>query len=88
MAKAAAAGGAGIEDARARGFFGRIFLFLRQVLAELKKVVTPTGRELANYVIIVLIFVAFMLLLISGLDFLFGKGAFWLFGNGQSMTGQ
>ena len=48
MAKAAAAGGAGIEDARARGFFGRIFLFLRQVLAELKKVVTPTGRELVN----------------------------------------
>lgn len=64
------------------GFFGRIFQFLREVIAELKKVTTPTGKELVQYVIIVLLFVAFMLLLISGLDYLFGQGAFWIFGNG------
>lgn len=64
------------------GFFGRIFQFLREVIAELKKVTTPTGKELVQYVIIVLLFVAFMLLLISGLDYLFGQGSFWIFGNG------
>lgn len=66
------------------GFFGRIFQFLREVFAELKKVTTPTGKELVQYVIVVLAFVVFMLLLISGLDYLFGQGAFWLFGNGIS----
>ena len=71
------------ESTRRRGFFGAIFQFMREVIGELKKVVTPTGRELVNYVIIVLIFVAFMMLLISGLDFAFGKGAFWLFGTGE-----
>ncbi|WP_129359245.1 MULTISPECIES: preprotein translocase subunit SecE [Micrococcaceae] len=84
MARAAAAGAAE-EDASTekRGFFGRIFLFFKQVIAELKKVVSPTKRELLNYVIIVLVFVAFMLLLIFGLDYLFGQGAFWLFGDGS-----
>lgn len=65
-----------------RGFFGRILQFLREVIAELRKVVTPTGGELVNYVLVVLVFVAFMLLLIFGLDWLFGQGAFWLFGDG------
>ena len=65
-----------------RGFFGRIFAFLREVIAELKKVTTPTGRELIGYFLAVLLFVVVMLLLISGLDYLFGQGAFWIFGNG------
>lgn len=69
------------EQSRRTGFFGAVLRFFREVVAELKKVVTPTRRELVNYVIIVLIFVAFMMLLISGLDFLFGQGAFWLFGS-------
>ena len=64
------------------GFFGRIFAFLREVFAELKKVTTPTGRELVGYFFGVLFFVVVMLLLISGLDYLFGQGAFWIFGNG------
>ena len=64
------------------GFFGRIFAFLREVIAELKKVTTPTGRELIGYFLAVLLFVVIMLLLISGLDYLFGQGAFWIFGNG------
>jgi preprotein translocase, secE subunit len=48
----------------------------------LKKVTTPTGRELIGYFLAVLLFVVVMLLLISGLDYLFGQGAFWIFGNG------
>ncbi|MEX3610329.1 preprotein translocase subunit SecE [Rothia sp. LK2588] len=88
MAKTAADGTAttqrvgNAEENKRRGFFGRIIQFLREVFAELKKVTTPTGRELFNYVVIVLFFVLFMMLLIFGLDWLFGQGAFWLFGNG------
>lgn len=68
------------------GFFGRIFQFLREVIAELKKVTTPTRKELFNYVVIVLIFVALMILLIFGLDYFFGQAAFWVFGNGTVQT--
>ncbi|MDO4252420.1 MAG: preprotein translocase subunit SecE [Rothia sp. (in: high G+C Gram-positive bacteria)] len=65
-----------------RGFFGRIFQFIREVFIELRKVTTPTGKELVNYVAVVLVFVVFMMLLIFGLDWIFGQGAFWVFGNG------
>ncbi len=84
MAESSAARAAGTEPdtSQRSGFFARIFTFLREVIAELKKVTTPTRRELVQYVIIVLVFVTFMMLLISGLDYLFGQGAFWLFGNG------
>lgn len=84
MAKSIAARTADSHEGEEKklGFFGRIFQFLREVIGELKKVTTPTGKELVQYVVIVLIFVAFMLLLISGLDYLFGQGAFWIFGNG------
>ena len=78
----AAESGASSKSDEKRGFFGRIFAFLREVIAELKKVTTPTGRELIGYFLAVLLFVVVMLLLISGLDYLFGQGAFWIFGNG------
>ena len=68
---------------RKRGFFGRIWLFIRQVVGELKKVVTPSRRDLVNYVLVVLVFVAFMMVLISLLDLAFGQLALWLFGNGD-----
>ncbi|MEV0868749.1 preprotein translocase subunit SecE [Brachybacterium paraconglomeratum] len=45
-----------------------IGLFIRQVIAELRKVVVPSRRELVLYSITVLLFVAFMILLIFGLD--------------------
>jgi preprotein translocase subunit SecE len=64
-----------------RGFFGRIILFVRQVIAELRKVVTPTRRELVRFTITVLTFVVIMILIVTGLDFLFGTGAVWVFGD-------
>jgi preprotein translocase subunit SecE len=48
--------------------FLAIGLFIRQVIAELRKVVVPSRRELILYSITVLLFVAFMILLIFGLD--------------------
>ncbi len=62
-----------------RGFVGRIMLFIRQVLAELGKVVTPTRRELVRFTITVLVFVVIMMLIVTALDLLFGAGAVSVF---------
>ncbi|WP_403023003.1 preprotein translocase subunit SecE [Salinibacterium sp. GXW1014] len=70
------------ERATRRGPFGRLALFLRQVIAELKKVVTPTRKELISYTAVVLVFVVIMMALVSGLDFLFGFVVAYVFGNG------
>lgn len=67
-----------------RGPFGRMWLFLRQVVDELKKVVVPTRRELTNYTLVVLVFVIVVILIVTGLDWLFGTGADWLFGGGDA----
>jgi len=67
---------------RKRGFFGRIALFLRQVVDELRKVVTPTREELVKLTGIVLAFVIFMIALVSLLDLVFGWGASFVFGDG------
>lgn len=71
------------ESPRKRGFFGRIALFLRQVVDELKKVVTPTREELMKLTGVVLVFVIFMILLVTLLDFVFGSGASLVFGDGS-----
>ena len=74
------------ERAVRRSPFARIALFIRQVINELKKVVTPTRRELFSYTGVVLAFVVIMMALVSGLDFVFGLGVQYVFGNGP--TGQ
>jgi preprotein translocase subunit SecE len=63
-----------------RGVFSRLVLFLRQVVAELKKVVRPTRHELITYTSVVLVFVLAVMLYVSGLDFAFGKLVLWAFG--------
>jgi len=70
------------ERAERRGPFARIALFLRQVVNELKKVVTPTRRELFSYTGVVLAFVIIMMALVYGLDYGFGWLVAWVFGNG------
>ncbi|MCZ2402116.1 preprotein translocase subunit SecE [Paenarthrobacter sp. Z7-10] len=62
------------------GFFARMALFFRQVIGELRKVVTPTRKELINYTIVVLVFVAIMMAIVTGLDLAFGKAVLWIFG--------
>jgi preprotein translocase subunit SecE len=61
-----AAGGA--ASVKKLGFFGRIALFFRQVIGELRKVVTPTRKELFKFTGVVLVFVAIMMALVYGLD--------------------
>ena len=68
------------DRAARRNPFARFTLFIRQVLAELKKVVTPTRRELFSFTVVVLVFVIIMMTLVWGLDQLFGWLVLWLFG--------
>jgi preprotein translocase subunit SecE len=69
------------ERAQRRGPFGRLALFIRQVIGELRKVVTPTRRELLSYTGVVLVFVVIMMALVSGLDFGFSALVNFLFGD-------
>jgi len=50
------------------------------VVAELRKVIWPTRKQLVTYTIVVLIFVSFMIALVAGLDFVFSQGVAFLFG--------
>jgi preprotein translocase subunit SecE len=68
------------DDAASPGVFARLALFLRQVVAELKKVVRPTRTELVTYTSVVLVFVLTVMLIVSGLDFVFGQLVLWAFG--------
>jgi preprotein translocase subunit SecE len=70
-----------------RSSWARLVLFLRQVLDELSKVVTPTRKELINYTLVVLVFVIIMMSFVSVLDLLFGWGVSWIFGDGRSLFG-
>ncbi len=56
------------DRAQRRNPFARLILFIRQVIAELKKVVTPTRRELVTYTGVVLVFVIIMMGIVWGLD--------------------
>ncbi|AKT51265.1 preprotein translocase subunit SecE [Arsenicicoccus sp. oral taxon 190] len=71
-------GGARQQQAR-RGFFGRIALFIAQVLDELRKVVRPTRDELVTYTTVVMVFVIAIMLFCAALDYGIGKLVFWAF---------
>jgi len=75
------------EGNSGRSTLARLTLFLRQVLDELSKVVTPTRRELVNYTLVVLVFVLIMMAFVSVIDLLFGWGVSWVFGDGRSLFG-
>ncbi|MEV5653044.1 preprotein translocase subunit SecE [Nocardia sp. NPDC052254] len=60
--------------------FKRLVKFLREVIAELRKVIWPNRKQMVTYTSVVLVFVVFMVAFISGLDVAFIKGVNWLFG--------
>jgi preprotein translocase subunit SecE len=55
-------------------------LFLRQVAAELRKVIWPTRNELVTYTTAALMFVVVMSAIVLSLDYGFTKLIFWVFG--------
>ena len=60
--------------------FMRIGLFIKQIIDELRKVVTPTRKELVLWSIAVFIFLIFLMLFVTGLDFGLGKLVMLVFG--------
>lgn len=54
--------------------------FIRQVIAELRKVVYPTQQQLVTYFFVVMVFVLVMIAIVTLLDLGFGKLVFQLFG--------
>ncbi|HEY9476854.1 MAG TPA: preprotein translocase subunit SecE [Microbacteriaceae bacterium] len=73
-----------IDSATRRGPFGRMVLFLRQVVQEMRKVITPTRKELFTYTGVVLVFVAIMMALVAGFDLVFGTAVGYIWGNGPT----
>jgi len=55
-------------------------LFVSQILDELRKVVRPTRSELWNYTLVVIVFVTFMMALVSVLDLGFSRLVGLVFG--------
>ncbi|HEY5878461.1 MAG TPA: preprotein translocase subunit SecE [Nakamurella sp.] len=60
--------------------FARLGRFLREVVAELRKVIWPSRNQMVTYTIVVIVFVVFMVALVGVLDLLFAKGVFAVFG--------
>jgi preprotein translocase subunit SecE len=55
-------------------------LFFRQMVAELRKVIWPTRQMLVTYTIVCMVFVLFMVIFVTSLDYGFTKLMFWVFG--------
>jgi preprotein translocase subunit SecE len=62
------------------GLFARVGLFYRQILSELAKVVWPTRKQLSTYTAVVLVFVIFVIAVVSLFDLVITKLVFWVFG--------
>lgn len=63
-----------------KGLFARMALFLRQMVAELRKVIWPTRKELLTYTWVVLVFVVVMAGLIALFDLGLARVVFAIFG--------
>lgn len=63
-----------------RSIAARIGLFYRQVIAEMRKVVWPTRSQLITYTAVVIVFVLFIIAVVSSLDVLFGWVVLQVFG--------
>lgn len=72
------------KNADRRSIFARFANFVREVVAELRKVNWPTRKELLTYTGVVVVFVAIVLSIVGLLDFGFAKGVLWVFGNGST----
>ncbi|ASY33283.1 MULTISPECIES: preprotein translocase subunit SecE [unclassified Streptomyces] len=63
-----------------KGPLGRLALFYRQVIAELRKVVWPTRNQLSTYTTVVIVFVVIMIGLVTVIDYGFSQAAKYVFG--------
>jgi preprotein translocase subunit SecE len=54
-------------------------VFLREVRAELRKVIWPTRRELITYTTVAVVFIMVMVGIVTGVDTALTKLVFWVF---------
>ena len=62
------------------GLFARVGLFYRQIISELSKVVWPTRKQLSTYTAVVMVFVTFVIAVVSIFDLVITKLVFWVLG--------
>ncbi|MPZ27962.1 MAG: preprotein translocase subunit SecE [Micromonosporaceae bacterium] len=60
---------------------GKIGRFVREVVAELRKVIWPTRKELVTYAVVVVFFIAVLMTIIAGFDYGFASAVQWVFGS-------
>lgn len=68
------------ESGDKNSVFSRLARFIREVVAELRKVIWPSQKQMVTYTIVVITFLIFMVALVSGLDVLFHFGVGKIFG--------
>ncbi|HVU73178.1 MAG TPA: preprotein translocase subunit SecE [Mycobacteriales bacterium] len=75
------AGGRGARSGGKRpSIFSRIRTYVREVVSELRKVIYPSRNQLVTYTIVVVVFVAFIVSVVSGIDFGLSKLVIKVFG--------
>ena len=72
-----------IKESDRPGIIGRLVNFVREVVAELRKVIWPTRKELLTYTAVVLVFVAIVVTIVGLLDYGFAKAVLFVFGTGK-----
>ncbi|MCW2528358.1 MAG: preprotein translocase subunit SecE [Pseudonocardiales bacterium] len=73
------------DDEERRSFlfvnwFRSLSRFVREIVAEMRKVIWPSRHELVTYTIVVVIFVVVLVAIVAGLDIGFAKLTLWIFG--------
>lgn len=63
-----------------KGPLGRLALFYRQIVAELRKVVWPSRNDLTTYTTVVIVFVVVVIAFVSVVDWGFSKLVSYVFG--------
>ncbi len=77
----------GAKNSSRGGPIARVSRFIREVVAELRKVIWPTRAQLITYTGVVLVFLVIMTTIIASLDFGLGKAVLWVFGKPDSASG-
>jgi preprotein translocase subunit SecE len=67
-------------DGPSRNPIAYVITYIKQVVAELRKVIWPNRKQMISYTTVVLIFLAFMVALIGGVDLGLTRLVTWVFG--------
>ena len=68
------------DEQPGKSYPARLSLFYRQVVAELRKVIWPTRKELVTYTTVVIVFVLVVIAYVTSLDYVFAQAILGIFG--------